>query len=110
VRLTHIPTGTVVSCQNERSQQQNRDTAMSVLKSRLYQLLLTERKEKIEELRGVRKSIEWGSQIRSYVMQPYRLVKDHRTNVETSDIDSIMDGNIQLFIEGYLLDQAKKII
>jgi peptide chain release factor 2 len=108
VRITHIPTSTVVSCQNERSQQQNRDTAMSVLKSRLYQLLLTERKEKIEELRGVRKSIEWGSQIRSYVMQPYRLVKDHRTNVETSDIDSVMDGNIGTFIEGYLLDQAKK--
>ncbi len=108
VRLTHIPTGTVVSCQNERSQQQNRDTAMSVLKSRLYQLLLTERKEKIEELRGVRRSIEWGSQIRSYVMQPYRLVKDHRTNVETSDIDAVLDGGLQPFIEGYLLDQAKK--
>lgn len=102
IRITHIPTGIVVSCQNERSQQQNKETAMSVLKSRLYQMMLQERKDKIEELRGVRKSIEWGSQIRSYVMQPYRLVKDHRTEVETPDIDSVLDGALQPFIEGYL--------
>lgn len=108
VRITHLPTGIVVSCQNERSQQQNRETAMNVLKSRLYQLMIQERAQKIDELRGVRQKIEWGSQVRSYVMQPYRLVKDHRTNVETADIDSVLNGDIQLFIEGYLRAQAEK--
>lgn len=108
VRITHIPTNIVVSCQNERSQQQNRETAMSVLKSRLYQILLAEHKERIDELRGVRKSIEWGSQIRSYVMQPYQLVKDHRTEVETANVEGVLDGDIGLFIDGYLRFQAAK--
>ena len=100
VRITHIPTNTVVACQSERSQIQNRETAMKMLKSKL--LNLKEQKETINELKGVQKDIAWGSQIRSYVFCPYTLVKDHRTNYEVGNVESVMDGNIDEFIEAYL--------
>ncbi|MEW5825390.1 MAG: peptide chain release factor 2 [Candidatus Bipolaricaulota bacterium] len=106
VRITHLPTGVVVSCQNERSQLQNRATAMRVLHARLSELLRRERAEKLDELRGELREIEWGSQIRSYVLHPYQLVKDHRTDVETSDVDGVLDGDLTLFIEAYLRDHA----
>ncbi len=102
VRLTHIPTGIVVQCQNERSQIKNRATAMKMLKSRLYQLELEEQRKKREAVEKTKKKIEWGSQIRSYVFHPYNMVKDHRTNTETSNIQAVMDGNIDMFIESYL--------
>jgi peptide chain release factor 2 len=108
IRITHIPTGIVVNCQNERSQQQNKETAMQVLKSRLFKRLLEERKETIAELKGGHQAVEWGSQIRSYVMHPYRMVKDHRTNTETQDIDGVLNGDLTVFIEAYLKDQAQK--
>lgn len=108
VRITHSPTGIVVSCQNERSQQQNKETALQVLKSRIYKRLLEERKEKIEDLKGGHQSVEWGSQIRSYVMHPYKMVKDHRTNAETQDVQNVLDGDLSLFIESYLMSQAQK--
>ena len=102
VRITHIPTNTVVACQSERSQIQNRETAMKMLKSKLFNLKEKEQKETIEELKGVQKDIAWGSQIRSYVFCPYTLVKDHRTNYEVGNVESVMDGNIDGFIEAYL--------
>lgn len=102
VRITHIPTNTVVSCQTERSQIQNRETAMKMLKSKLLDLKEKENKEKIEDLKGVQKEIAWGSQIRSYVFCPYTLVKDHRTNYETGNVQAVMDGDINGFIESYL--------
>jgi len=102
VRITHIPTGIVVSCQSERSQFQNRDTAMKMLKAKLLELKERENKEKIEDLKGVQMDIAWGSQIRSYVFCPYTLVKDHRTNYEEGDVNSVMDGNIDEFINEYL--------
>ena len=102
VRITHIPTNTVVACQSERSQIQNRETAMKMLKSKLLNLKEKEQKETIDELKGVQKDIAWGSQIRSYVFCPYTLVKDHRTNYEVGNVESIMDGNIDGFIETYL--------
>jgi len=102
VRITHIPTGIVVSCQTERSQFQNKDTAMSMLKSRLIELKEREHKEKIEDLKGIQLDIAWGSQIRSYVFCPYTLVKDHRTNYEDGNVTSVMDGNIDGFISAYL--------
>ena len=102
VRITHIPTNIVVSCQSERSQIQNKETAMKMLKSKLLDLKEKENKEKIEDLKGVQKDIAWGSQIRSYVFCPYTMVKDHRTNYEVGDINSVMDGNIDDFIESYL--------
>ncbi len=102
VRITHIPTNTVVACQSERSQIQNRETAMRMLKSKLLDLKEKEQKEKIEDLKGEQKDIAWGSQIRSYVFCPYTMVKDHRTNYEVGNVESVMDGNIDDFIEAYL--------
>ena len=102
VRITHIPTGLVVQCQNERSQFANRDTAMAMLKAKLIELKERAHKEKIEDLTGDLKDMGWGSQIRSYVFHPYSMVKDHRTNVETSNVNGVMDGDIDLFINSYL--------
>lgn len=103
VRITHIPTGIVVQCQNERSQHKNRATAMKLLRSRLYELKLKEQEEKMDEFHKGKKDIAWGSQIRSYVLHPYRLVKDHRTNLEIGNTDAVLDGRIDEFIEAYLL-------
>ena len=108
VRLTHIPTGIVVSCQTQRSQLQNRESAMKMLKSKLVDLKERENKETIEELKGIQRDIAWGSQIRSYVFCPYTLVKDHRTNYEVGNIDAVMDGDIDGFIEAYLKYSIKK--
>lgn len=102
VRITHIPTGIVVQCQNERSQFSNRDTAMEMLKSKLVELKERAHKEKIEDLTGELKDMGWGSQIRSYVFHPYSMVKDHRTNVETSNVTAVMDGDIDMFINAFL--------
>lgn len=102
VRITHIPTKIVVSCQNERSQLMNRETAMKMLKARLILLKEQEHRETIEELHGDYSEISWGSQIRSYVFQPYKMVKDHRTNVEVGKLDEVMDGGIDVFIQAYL--------
>lgn len=102
VRITHIPTGVVVQCQNERSQFANRDTAMEMLKSKLVELKERAHKEKIEDLTGELKDMGWGSQIRSYVFHPYSMVKDHRTNIETSNVTAVMDGGIDMFINAYL--------
>lgn len=102
VRITHIPTGIVVQCQNERSQFANKDTAMKMLKGKLIHLKELENKERIEDIQGKYSQITWGSQIRSYVFQPYKLVKDHRTNAEIGNVDGVMDGNINLFINEYL--------
>ena len=102
IRITHIPTGIVVQCQNERSQFSNKDTAMSMLKSKLIELKDRAHKEKIEDLTGELKDMGWGSQIRSYVFHPYNMVKDHRTNEETSNLSSVMDGGIDQFITAYL--------
>ena len=102
VRITHIPTGVTVQCQNERSQLMNRETAMKMLKGKLIHLKELEQKERIEDIQGKYSQITWGSQIRSYVFQPYKLVKDHRTNCEVGNVDSVLDGNIDLFINEYL--------
>ncbi len=102
VRITHIPTGIVASCQNERSQTQNREMALKVLKSRLLAVKQQERKEKIDELRGDYQKAEWGSQIRSYVLHPYHMVKDHRTDFEMGNTDAVLDGDLDPFIESYL--------
>lgn len=102
VRITHIPTGIVVQCQNERSQFSNRETAMEMLKSKLVELKERAHKEKIEDFTGELKDMGWGSQIRSYVFHPYSMVKDHRTNVETSNVNGVMDGDIDLFINAFL--------
>ena len=102
VRITHLPTNTVVSCQTERSQIQNRETAMKMLKSKLLDLKEQEHKEKIEDLKGEQRDIAWGSQIRSYVFCPYTLVKDHRTNYEVGNVQSVMDGDLDKFMEEYL--------
>ena len=108
VRLTHIPTGIVASCQNERSQHQNKEMAMRMLKSKLLEIKEKEHLEKIEDIRGVQKEIAWGSQIRSYVFMPYTMVKDHRTNFEVGNVNSVMDGNIDGFISAYLKMESKK--
>ena len=102
VRITHMPTGIVVQCQNERSQLQNKDKAMKMLKAKLYMLKKQEEEEKRSGIRGEVKEIGWGNQIRSYVMQPYTMVKDHRTNVEVTDVNKVLDGYIDPFINGYL--------
>jgi peptide chain release factor 2 len=103
VRLTHLPTGIVVSCQNERSQHRNRDVAMKILRSRLYEMEERAREEKRAAVEGAKKDIAWGSQIRSYVLQPYRLIKDHRTNIEIGNVDRVLDGDLDELIRGYLL-------
>ena len=102
VRITHIPTNTVVSCQSERSQIQNRETAMKMLKSKLMDLKEKEQKERIEDLKGIQRDIAWGSQIRSYVFCPYTLVKDHRTNYEVGNVENVMNGEITEFMEAFL--------
>jgi len=108
VRITHIPTGIVVSCQNERSQQSNRNTAMKILKARLFDLYQQQQQQELDKLRGDQKEIAWGSQIRSYVFHPYSLVKDHRTNVEVGNVQAVMDGEIDEFINAYLKMIASK--
>ncbi len=102
IRLTHFPTGIVVSCQNERSQHQNKEMAMKMLISKLTELMISENKEKLSDLKGDYGQIAWGNQIRSYVFQPYTMVKDHRTGAETGNVQAVMDGNIDLFINAYL--------
>lgn len=102
VRITHIPTGIVVQCQTERSQHKNRESAMKVLRARLYQKALEEERAKMATIEASKKKIEWGSQIRSYVFQPYTMVKDHRTEYETSNVNAVMDGEIDDFIHAYL--------
>ncbi len=102
IRITHLPTGIVVQCQNERSQHMNKDKAMQMLKSRLYLLKLQENKDRVDEIRGDLTDIAWGNQIRSYVMQPYKMVKDLRTNAETGNVDAVMDGSLDLFMNAYL--------
>lgn len=107
VRITHIPTGIVVACQNERSQHKNKAVAMKVLKSKIYDIRLKEQEKRKESFIGDKKDISWGSQIRSYVLQPYRLVKDHRTNLEVGNVDSVLGGNIDIFIDAYLKKEGK---
>jgi peptide chain release factor 2 len=103
IRITHLPTGVVVSCQNERSQHKNRATAMKQLKARLYELEMEKKENEAEALGGEKKGIAWGSQIRSYVLHPYRMVKDHRTGYEVGNADGVLDGDLDGFIEAYLL-------
>jgi peptide chain release factor 2 len=106
VRITHLPTGIVVSCQNERSQHRNRDSAMKVLKARLYDLRMKEQQAKLDQIGGVKKDIAFGSQIRSYVLHPYQLVKDHRTKESVGDVTRVLDGDIDQFIKTYLMQRA----
>jgi peptide chain release factor 2 len=106
VRITHLPTGIVVSCQNERSQHKNRDVAMKVLKARLYDLKVKEQQSKLESIGGVKKDIAFGSQIRSYVLQPYQMIKDHRTKYVESQVDKVLDGDVEPFIKTYLMQKA----
>ena len=102
VRITHLPTNTVVTCQNERSQLKNRETAMKILKSKLFEIEMEKKEKEMANLKGVDTKIEWGSQIRSYVFQPYKMVKDHRTKAEEGNVEKVMDGDIDLFINEYL--------
>jgi peptide chain release factor 2 len=106
VRITHMPSGIVVSCQNERSQHRNRDAAMRVLRARLYDLKMKEQQDKLDQIGGEKKGIAFGSQIRSYVLHPYQMVKDHRTRVEVGDINRVLDGDIDGFIKTYLMQKA----
>lgn len=108
IRITHIPTGIVVQCQNERSQHSNKDKAMKMLKAKLYLLKEQEQADKVSDIRGEIKDIGFGNQIRSYVMQPYTMVKDHRTNAESGNVASVLDGNIDLFMNAYLKGQSKE--
>jgi len=108
VRITHLPTGIVVQCQNERSQHKNKAMAMKYLKSRLYERRLTEQRAKLDEMEKSKKDIAWGSQIRSYVLHPYKMVKDHRTSLETGNVTRVLDGDIDDFIEAYLLAASKR--
>ncbi|SEQ24775.1 bacterial peptide chain release factor 2 (bRF-2) [Piscibacillus halophilus] len=107
VRITHIPTNTVVTCQSERSQIKNREQAMKMLKSKLYQLEIEKQQQELDEIRGEQKEIGWGSQIRSYVFHPYNMVKDHRTNLENGNTQAVMDGSIDSFIDAYLRSKVK---
>ena len=106
VRLTHLPTGIVVSCQNERSQHKNRDVAMKVLKSRLYDMKLKEQQSKLAQISGVKKDIAFGSQIRRYVLQPYQMIKDHRTKYQEGQVHKVLDGDIDPFIKTFLMQKA----
>jgi len=106
VRITHLPTGIVVSCQNERSQHKNRSSAMKVLRARLYDLRTKEQQQKLEQIAGAKKEIGFGSQIRSYVLQPYQMIKDHRTKVEVGDVNRVLDGDLDPFIKTYLMQKA----
>jgi peptide chain release factor 2 len=108
VRLRHIPSGVVVACQEERSQFQNRERAMKMLKSRLYQIRKEEEEARLAVIEGTKKKIEWGSQIRSYVFHPYNMVKDHRTEHETSDTQGVMDGDLDKFIKAYLMQASNQ--
>ncbi len=107
VRITHLPTNIVVACQNERSQHKNKAMAMKILRSRLYELELEKQKEKMETFHKTKKEIAWGSQIRSYILHPYRMVKDHRTGLEVGNADGVLDGDIDRFIEAYLLQASE---
>ncbi|MCM3040912.1 peptide chain release factor 2 [Paenibacillus motobuensis] len=107
VRITHMPTGIVVTCQNERSQIKNREQAMTMLRSKLYERKLEEQRKELDEIRGEQSDIAWGSQIRSYVFHPYSMVKDHRTSVETGNVGAVMDGDLDAFIDGYLRSQIR---
>jgi peptide chain release factor 2 len=106
IRITHLPTGVVTQCQNERSQHQNKEVAMKVLRAELYALEQLKKEEEMAKLTGEKKEIGWGSQIRSYVFQPYQMVKDHRTNKEVGNVSAVMDGEIDGFIEAYLMQTA----
>ena len=108
VRITHLPTGIVVQCQNERSQHRNKDTAMKVLRAKLYDYEMEKRRKELDEVEDSKADIAWGSQIRSYVLHPYRLVKDHRTRIEIGNVDSVLDGGIDLFIEAYLKRRSRE--
>jgi peptide chain release factor 2 len=108
VRLTHIPTGIIVACQNERSQHANKAVALKIIKARLYELQIKAKEKKIEDIIGDKKDIAWGSQIRSYVMQPYQMVKDHRTGIEIGDINSVLDGSIDRFLKEFLKKSLSK--
>ena len=106
VRIVHLPTGIIVASQQERSQAQNREVALTILRAKLAAKAIQERQSKLDDLRGERQAIEWGSQIRSYVLQPYQLVKDHRTNVETGNVSDVLDGNIDPFVWPYLQQRS----
>ncbi len=108
VRITHLPTGIVVQCQNERSQHRNKDTAMKILRSKLFELKMKERREKLQEVENQKAEIGWGSQIRSYVLHPYRMVKDHRTLVEKGNVDPVLDGDLDEFILAFLKEKSRK--
>ena len=108
VRITHVPTGIIVACQQERSQFQNRERAMKMLKSQMYQRRKEEEESRLSAIESTKKKIEWGSQIRSYVFHPYNMVKDHRTDIETSNVQAVMDGGIDEFIKGYLMEFSPK--
>ena len=108
VRITHLPTGIVVQCQNERSQHRNKDTAMKVLRAKLYDHEMEKRRKELDELENTKADIAWGSQIRSYVLHPYRLVKDHRTRIELGNVDSVLDGGIDRFIEAFLKRRSRE--
>ena len=105
VRITHLPTGIVVQCQNEKSQHRNKDIAMKILRSRLYEREKRQQQEKLQEVHDNLEDIAWGNQIRSYVLQPYRLIKDHRTGVEKGDVESVLDGDLDVFIEAFLMSR-----
>ena len=110
IRITHLPTGIVVSCQNERSQHRNRDSAMRVLRSRLFDLRLKEQQQKLDEITGAKKEIGFGSQIRSYVLQPYQMIKDHRTKLEVGDVSRVLDGDLDPFITTFLMQKASGVL